>query len=146
MSAPRDSIIIGTAGHIDHGKTTLVRALTGVDCDRLDEEKRRGITIVLGFASLPLPDGRVAGIVDVPGHEKFVRTMVAGAGGVDVALVVVSAEEGVMPQTREHLEILKLLGVPELVVALTRSDCVEEDLLGLAELDVREVLEATPWP
>ncbi|MBN95638.1 MAG: selenocysteine-specific translation elongation factor [Deltaproteobacteria bacterium] len=146
MSAPRDSIIIGTAGHIDHGKTTLVRALTGVDCDRLDEEKRRGITIVLGFASLPLPDGRVAGIVDVPGHEKFVRTMVAGAGGVDVALVVVSAEEGVMPQTREHLEILKLLGVPELVVALTRSDCVEEDLLGLAELDVREVLESTPWP
>jgi len=140
------AVIIGTAGHIDHGKTTLVRALTGTDCDRLDEEKRRGITIVLGFASLVLPCGRPAGIVDVPGHEKFVRTMVAGAGGVDVALLVVSAEEGVMPQTREHLAILEVLAVPQLVVALTRSDAVEDELLELAELDVRGLLEDSRWP
>ncbi len=146
-SLQRDSaVIIGTAGHIDHGKTTLVRSLTGTDCDRLEEEKRRGITIVLGFASLELPCGRLAGIVDVPGHEKFVRTMVAGAGGVDVALLVVSAEEGVMPQTREHLEILNLLCIPELVVALTRADSVEGDLLELAELDVRDLLEDSRWP
>jgi len=146
-SLPGDSaVIIGTAGHIDHGKTTLVRSLTGTDCDRLDEEKRRGITIVLGFASLELPCGRPAGIVDVPGHEKFVRTMVAGAGGVDVALLVVSAEEGVMPQTREHLAILEVLAVPELVVALTRCDAVEDDLLELAELDVRGLLEDSRWP
>ena len=140
------AVIIGTAGHIDHGKTTLVRSLTGTDCDRLAEEKRRGITIVLGFASLELPCGRLAGIVDVPGHEKFVRTMIAGAGGVDVALLVVSAEEGVMPQTREHLDILALLAVPQLVVALTRCDVVDDDLLELAEMDVRGELEGTPWP
>jgi len=140
------AVIIGTAGHIDHGKTTLVRALTGTDCDRLEEEKRRGITIVLGFASLQLPGGRPAGIVDVPGHEKFVRTMVAGAGGVDLALLIVSAEEGVMPQTREHLDILATLAVPELVVALTRSDLVGPELLELAELDVRELLATSPWP
>ncbi len=141
-----ESLIVGTAGHIDHGKTTLVRAMTGVDTDRLDEEKRRGITIVLGFAPLTLPGGRTAGVVDVPGHEKFVRTMVAGAGGVDVGLLVVSAEEGVMPQTREHLEILAMLAVPELVVALTRVDVVDDELVELAELDVRELLEASPWP
>ena len=143
---PTDSLIVGTAGHIDHGKTTLVRAMTGVDCDRLGEEKRRGITIVLGFAPLQLPDGREAGVVDVPGHEKFVRTMVAGAGGVDIGLLVVSAEEGVMPQTREHLDILKMLQVPELVVALTRADLVDEELIELAELDARELLEQSPWP
>ncbi len=140
------SVVIGTAGHIDHGKTTLVRALTGVDCDRLEEEKRRGITIVLGFAALDLPDGSRVGIVDVPGHEKFVRTMVAGAGGVDVGLLVVAADEGVMPQTREHVQILAMLGVPKLVVALTRSDAVDEELLELAELDVSELLAETPWP
>ncbi len=146
-SLPGNSaVIIGTAGHIDHGKTTLVRSLTGTDCDRLEEEKRRGITIVLGFASLELPCGRPAGVVDVPGHEKFVRTMVAGAGGVDVALLVVSAEEGVMPQTREHLAILEVLAVPELVVALTRCDAVEDELLELAELDVRGLLEDSRWP
>lgn len=136
---------MGTAGHIDHGKTTLVRALTGVDCDRLDEEKQRGITIVLGFAPLDLPGGLRVGVVDVPGHERFVRTMVAGAGGVDVALLVVAADEGVMPQTREHLHVLRLLQVPELVVALTRSDLVDEELLELAELDVRDLLDDTPW-
>ena len=142
------SVVIGTAGHIDHGKTTLVRALTGVDTDRLSEEKKRGITIVLGFAPLDLGAGLRVGIVDVPGHEKFVRTMVAGAGGVDVGLLVVSAEEGVMPQTREHLEILKVLAVPRLVVALTRADLVDDDLVELAVLDVEELLESVhgPWP
>ena len=142
------SVVIGTAGHIDHGKTTLVRALTGVDTDRLSEEKKRGITIVLGFAPLDLGDGVRVGVIDVPGHEKFVRTMVAGAGGVDVGLLVVSAEEGVMPQTREHLEILKMLAVPQLVVALTRADLVDEDLVELASLDVEELLETVDgsWP
>ncbi|MCO4768723.1 MAG: selenocysteine-specific translation elongation factor [Deltaproteobacteria bacterium] len=138
-------IIIGTAGHIDHGKTTLVRALTGVDCDRLDEEKQRGITIVLGFAPLDLPSGRRVGVIDVPGHERFVRTMVSGAGGVDVGLLVVAADEGVMPQTREHLDILTLLEVPELLVALNRIDAVDEELAELAELDVRDLLEGSPW-
>ena len=142
------SAVVGTAGHIDHGKTTLVKALTGVDTDRLGEEKKRGITIVLGFAPLDLGDGLRVGVVDVPGHEKFVRTMVAGAGGVDVGLLVVSAEEGVMPQTREHLEILKMLAVPQLVVALTRVDLVEDELVELAEMDVEELLDAVdgPWP
>ena len=144
-AAAAASVIVGTAGHIDHGKTTLVRALTGVDCDRLDEEKQRGITIVLGFAPLDLPGGLRVGVVDVPGHERFVRTMVAGAGGVDVALLVVAADEGVMPQTREHLDVLRLLRVPELVVALTRTDLVDEELLELAELDARDLLEGTPW-
>ena len=138
-------VIVGTAGHIDHGKTTLVRALTGVDCDRLDEEKQRGITIVLGFAPLDLPSGRRVGVVDVPGHERFVRTMVSGAGGVDVGLLVVAADEGVMPQTREHLDILRLLRVPELLVALNRIDAVDDELAELAELDARELLEGTPW-
>lgn len=138
-------VIVGTAGHIDHGKTTLVRALTGVDTDRLDEEKKRGITIVLGFAPLDLPSGRRVGVVDVPGHERFVRTMVAGAGGVDVGLLVVAADEGVMPQTREHVDVLQLLEVPELVVALNRIDAVDEELAELAELDVRDLLEDTPW-
>ncbi|MBK6686252.1 MAG: selenocysteine-specific translation elongation factor [Deltaproteobacteria bacterium] len=144
---PGPHLIIGTAGHIDHGKTTLVRALTGVDTDRLPEEKRRGITIALGFAPLDLPSGRV-GLVDVPGHERFVRTMVAGASGIDLALLVVSAEEGVMPQTREHLEILGLLGVRQGLVALTKIDRVPE-LLELAQEDLREgllgsVLEGAP--
>ena len=142
----QQAFVIGTAGHIDHGKTTLVRALTGTETDRLEEEKRRGITIVLGFAALELPGGLVAGVVDVPGHEKFVRTMVAGAGGIDVGLLVVSADEGVMPQTREHLDILAMLEVPELVVALTRADAVDEELLELAELDVQELLEPSRWP
>src|SRR5439155_16888233 len=115
----RRRVILGTAGHIDHGKTTLVRALTGVDTDRLPEEKRRGITIELGFAPLVLDGVGTVGVVDVPGHEAFVRTMVAGATGVDLALIVVAADEGVMPQTREHLAILELLGVRHGVVALT---------------------------
>ena len=124
--------VLGTAGHIDHGKTTLIRALTGVDCDRLGEEQARGITIVLGFAPITLPGGRVGGVVDVPGHERFVRTMIAGATGIDVALLVVAADEGMMPQTHEHLAILDLLGVDRGVVAVTKADLVDEELLELA--------------
>jgi selenocysteine-specific elongation factor len=136
-------MIIGTAGHIDHGKTTLVRALTGVDTDRLPEEKRRGITIELGFAPLMLDDIGTVGIVDVPGHEAFVRTMVAGATGIDVALLVIAADEGVMPQTREHLAILTLLGTRAGVVVLTKCDLVDEDWLTLVTADVAETLRGT---
>ncbi len=136
-------VVLGTAGHIDHGKTTLVRALTGVDCDRLAEEKKRGITIELGFAPLELPDGRTISIVDVPGHEKFIRQMVAGAAGIDAVLLVVAADEGVMPQTREHLEILDLLGIGTGLVALTKVDRVDEELLELAVDDVRNLLSGT---
>jgi selenocysteine-specific elongation factor len=139
--APR-SVVLGTAGHIDHGKTTLVRALTGVDTDRLPEEKRRGITIELGFAAWPLGPDLEASVVDVPGHEAFVRTMVAGAGGIDAVILVVSAEDGVMPQTREHLNVCRLLGVTHGVVALTKIDRLGEDpeSIALAESDVRESL------
>ncbi|MHB1846556.1 MAG: selenocysteine-specific translation elongation factor [Deltaproteobacteria bacterium] len=119
-------MVIGTAGHVDHGKTALVRALTGIDTDRLAEEKRRGITIELGFAHLALPNGMVAGVVDVPGHERFVRAMIAGAGGIDVVVLVVAADEGVMPQTREHIDVCRLLGVRVGVVALTKSDLLPE--------------------
>src|SRR4051812_11425723 len=131
-------MILGTAGHIDHGKTTLVRALTGVDTDRLPEEKRRGITIELGFAPLVLEGVETIGVVDVPGHEAFVRTMVAGATGIDLALVVIAADEGVMPQTREHLAILELLGVRKGVIALTKADLVDDDWLALVEEDARD--------
>ncbi|MFI5244532.1 MAG: selenocysteine-specific translation elongation factor [Gemmatimonadales bacterium] len=140
-------MILGTAGHIDHGKTALVKALTGVDTDRLPEEKRRGITIELGFAPLTL-DGPAfsgtLGVVDVPGHEAFVRTMLAGATGVDLALLVVAADEGVMPQTREHLQILKLLGVRGGAVALTKSDLVDDEWMRLVEEDVRDLLRGSP--
>ncbi|MEP6989992.1 MAG: selenocysteine-specific translation elongation factor [bacterium] len=133
-------MILGTAGHIDHGKTTLVRALTGVDTDRLPEEKRRGITIDLGFAPLVLDGVGQVGVVDVPGHEAFVRTMVAGATGIDLALLVVAADSGVMPQTREHLAILALLGVHAGVVAITKRDLVDAEWLALVEEDVRAAL------
>jgi selenocysteine-specific elongation factor len=136
-------VILGTAGHIDHGKTALVRALTGVDTDRLPEEKRRGITIELGFAPLALAEESFTGtlgVVDVPGHDAFVRTMLAGATGVDLALLVIAADEGVMPQTREHLAILTLLGVRGGVVALSKSDLVDADWLALVADDVRGVL------
>ncbi|HZI30458.1 MAG TPA: selenocysteine-specific translation elongation factor [Gemmatimonadaceae bacterium] len=136
-------MIIGTAGHIDHGKTTLVRALTGVDTDRLPEEKRRGITIELGFAPLSLDGIGTVGIVDVPGHEAFVRTMVAGATGIDVAVLVIAADEGVMPQTREHVSILTLLGTRAGVVALTKCDLVDEEWLSLVTADVDGFLQGT---
>ncbi|MGZ3450879.1 MAG: selenocysteine-specific translation elongation factor [Polyangiales bacterium] len=142
--------VLGTAGHVDHGKTTLVRALTGIDTDRLPEEKRRGITIELGFAPLAVkdPDGRerTVAIVDVPGHERFVGTMVGGAQGVDVALLVVAADAGVMPQTREHLVILGSLGVRTLLVALTRSDLADDETRALAKVDVEDALAHSPWP
>ena len=137
-------MIVGTAGHIDHGKTTLVRALTGVDTDRLREEKARGISIELGYAYTPLPDGGVLGFIDVPGHERLVHTMVAGACGIDFALLVVAADDGMMPQTREHLAILELLGVSRGAVALTKIDRVDAHRRGQVEKRVRGALEATP--
>jgi selenocysteine-specific elongation factor len=137
-------MILGTAGHVDHGKTALVKALTGVDTDRLEEEKRRGITIDLGFAPLRLDDGLTLGVVDVPGHEAFVRNMVAGATGIDLALLVIAADEGIMPQTREHLHILRLLGVRGGVVALSKCDLVDAEWLELVRDDVRSALANTP--
>jgi selenocysteine-specific elongation factor len=136
-------IVIGTAGHIDHGKSTLVQALTGIDPDRWAEEKERGMTIDLGFARMQLPDGRQVGLVDVPGHERFVRNMVAGASGIDLVILVVAADDGVMPQTREHLAIMELLGVERGFVALTKIDIVDEDLVELAEEDVLETVAGT---
>jgi selenocysteine-specific elongation factor len=135
--------VIGTAGHVDHGKSALVQALTGTDPDRLREEKERGMTIELGFALLRLPSGAEAGIIDVPGHERFIKTMLAGVGGIDLALLVVAADEGVMPQTREHLAIIDLLGIEHGVVALTKSDLVDDELCAVVEADVREVLAGT---
>ena len=134
-------IILGTAGHIDHGKTSLIKALTGIDTDRLKEEKERGITIELGFAHLKLPGGKLLGIVDVPGHEKFVKNMVAGATGIDLVALVVAADEGVMPQTREHMEICSLLRIKYGVVVLTKVDMVDADWLGLVREDVSEYLK-----
>ncbi|UPG92551.1 selenocysteine-specific translation elongation factor [Luteibacter aegosomatissinici] len=136
-------MIVGTAGHIDHGKTSLVRALTGVEGDRLKEEKARGITIDLGFAYLPLPDGPTIGFIDVPGHEKFVRTMVAGSTGIDMALLVVAADDGVMPQTVEHLAILDLLGIRHGVVALTKMDLVSPERLAEVTAGIRTALNPT---
>jgi len=133
-------IVLGTAGHIDHGKTSLIKALTGIDTDRLKEEKERGITIELGFAHLRLPGGKLLGIIDVPGHEKFVKNMVAGATGIDLVAVVIAADEGVMPQTKEHLEICKLLKIEHGIVVLTKIDMVDEDWLDLVREDVSEYL------
>lgn len=129
-------IILGTAGHIDHGKTTLVKTLTGVDLDRLKEEKERGITIQLGFTSLLLPGGQRLGIVDVPGHEKFIRNMVAGVGGIDIVLFTIAADEGIMPQTREHLDICKILKIQRGIIALTKTDLVDEEWLQLVQEDI----------
>lgn len=137
------SLVLGTAGHIDHGKSSLIKALTGTDPDRLKEEQSRGITIELGFARLELPSGRSMGVVDVPGHEKFVRQMVAGATGVDVVLLVIAADDGIMPQTREHLAIIDLLGVERGVVALTKSDLVDPEWVELVKADVEELLSGT---
>jgi selenocysteine-specific elongation factor len=136
-------LILGTAGHVDHGKTSLVKALTGIDCDRLPEEKARGITIELGFAQLELPGGVRFGIVDVPGHERFVRTMVAGVGGMDIVMLVVAADEGIMPQTREHLDICQLLGVRRGLVAVTKCDLVDDDWLELLQEELADWLGGT---
>src|SRR5688572_3010139 len=131
--------IVGTAGHIDHGKTALVRALTGVDTDRLPEEKRRGITIDLGFASFVAGEVQV-GFIDVPGHERFVRNMLAGVGGIDAALLVVAADESIKPQTREHFAICRLLGIPTGVIAITKSDLVERDIIELVRLEIEDLV------
>ncbi|HGJ67346.1 TPA: selenocysteine-specific translation elongation factor, partial [bacterium] len=134
-------IILGTAGHIDHGKSALVKALTGIDPDRLKEEKERGITIDLGFAYLKYPDGLTVGIVDVPGHERLVRNMLAGAGGIDIVLFVIAVDEGVMPQSIEHLNICNLLKIKSGVVAITKCDLVDKDWLELVRDDVRKFLK-----
>ncbi|HMI32068.1 MAG TPA: selenocysteine-specific translation elongation factor, partial [Candidatus Limnocylindrales bacterium] len=136
-------VVIGTAGHIDHGKTALVRRLTGIDTDRLKEEKERGISIDLGFAHRTLPSGRRIAIVDVPGHERFVKNMLAGATGVDLVLLVVAADEGVMPQTREHLAIVNLLRIERGVVALTKADLVDPETLGVVRAEVADLLRPT---
>lgn len=138
-----NNVIIGTAGHIDHGKTSLIQRLTGVDTDRLKEEKLRGITIELGFAEFALPSGIHAGIVDVPGHEKFVKNMMAGASGMDIVLLVVAADEGLMPQTKEHIDIIKFMDVKKGIVVLNKIDLADPDLLELVEDDLKETLEDT---
>jgi selenocysteine-specific elongation factor len=140
---PSRRLVVGTAGHIDHGKSLLVRSLTGTDPDRLKEEKERGITIDLGFASLALPDGTLAGFVDVPGHERFVRNMLAGVGGIDLVLLVVAADESIKPQTREHFQICRLLGIPRGIVVLTKADLVEPEILDLVRLELREFLSGS---
>lgn len=137
------NIIIGTAGHIDHGKTALIKALTGTDTDRLKEEKKRGITIDIGFAYLPLSDGSRAGIVDVPGHEKFIKNMLAGAGGIDMVLLVVAADDGVMPQTKEHLDILRLLDIKAGIVVITKRDLVDEEWILLVKEEVAAAVKGT---
>ncbi|MFC1926054.1 GTP-binding protein, partial [Chloroflexota bacterium] len=135
--------VLGTAGHVDHGKSTLIHALTGIDPDRLREEKERQMTIDLGFAWLKLPGGREVSIVDVPGHERFIKNMLAGVGGIDLALLVIAADEGVMPQTREHLAILDLLRVERGVVVITKRDLVDEELLELVQMEVTDTLQGT---
>lgn len=137
--------LVGTAGHVDHGKTELIRALSGIETDRLKEEKQRGISIELGFAHMTLPSGRQVGIVDVPGHERFVRQMLAGASGMDIVLLVIAADEGMMPQTQEHLDILTLLEIPRGIVVLNKADLVDEEWLDLIEEEVREELKGTAF-
>ncbi len=146
MSAtPQTDLVLGTAGHIDHGKSSLVLALTGTDPDRLAEEKQRGITIELGFARLAFPDGTTMGVVDVPGHERFVRQMIAGATGIDLALLCIAADDGIMPQTEEHLAVLELLSIPSIVVALTKTDLVDEEWAAFMAEEVRGRLAQTPY-
>ena len=135
-------MIIGTAGHVDHGKTSLIKALTGMDTDRLQEEKKRGITIELGFANMDSPFGKV-GIIDVPGHEKFIKNMLAGAGSIDVALLVIAADEGIMPQTREHLDILSMLKINCGVIALNKADLVEDEWLEMVMLEIEEKIQGS---
>ena len=136
-------VIVGTAGHVDHGKSALIEALTGKNPDRLEVERRRGMTVELGFGELALPSGKIVGLVDVPGHAHYLRAMVQGATGIDVAVLVVSAVEGVMPQTREHVHVLELLGVTHMVVALTMCDLADSEMTELAELDIDDFLSGT---
>lgn len=137
------NIIIGTAGHVDHGKTRLIKALSGIDTDRLEEEKKRGITIELGFAHIPNDAGYNIGVIDVPGHEKFIKNMLAGIGGIDFVLFVVAADEGIMPQTQEHFEILQALGIDDGIIAITKTDMVDEEWLELVQEDIRDYVEGS---
>src|SRR5437868_7583978 len=141
------SVIVGTAGHIDHGKTALVKALTGIDANRLEEEKRRGITIDIGFAHLELPgqhgENLRLGFVDVPGHERFVRNMLAGVGGIDLVLLVIAADESIKPQTREHFEICRLLQIPRGITVLTKADLVDRETLDVVRLEVEDFLRGS---
>src|SRR5574340_609367 len=141
--ATMKNIIVGTAGHIDHGKTALVKALTGIDADRLEEEKRRGITIDIGFAHLQLTPGLRLGFVDVPGHERFVKNMLAGVGGIDLVLFVVAADESIKPQTREHFDICRLLGISRGITVLTKSDLVDRDTVEVVRLEVEDFLRGS---
>src|SRR6267154_949885 len=136
-------VIVGTAGHIDHGKTALVKALTGIDADRLKEEKERGITIDLGFAHLALDSNTRIGFIDVPGHERFIKNMLAGIGGIDLVMFVIAADESVMPQTREHLDICSLLRIRQGFTVLTKIDKVEPEIADLVEIEVREFVKGT---
>ncbi len=138
-------LVIGTAGHIDHGKTTLVKALTGTDTDRLKEEKERGITIELGFAHLALPSGCTVGLIDVPGHERFIKNMLSGVAGIDIALLVIASDEGIMPQTREHFDILCLLGIRELIVVISKAEMADRDILDLVREDVNGLLSCSSY-
>src|SRR5476651_2577115 len=137
------NIIVGTAGHIDHGKTALVKALTGIDADRLEEEKRRGITIDLGFAHLQLTPALRLGFVDVPGHERFIKNMLAGVGGIDLVLFVIAADESIKPQTREHFDICRLLGIRNGIIVLTKSDLVDSDFIELVRLETDEFVRGS---
>ena len=137
------NIIVGTSGHVDHGKTCLIKALSGFDTDRLKEEKKRGITIDLGFANLPNDAGLHIGIIDVPGHEKFVKNMLAGIGGIDLVLLVVALDEGVMPQTVEHFEIIKMLNIKRGIIVLTKSDLVDKEWQDIVEEDVKNLVKGS---
>ncbi|XOT95736.1 selenocysteine-specific translation elongation factor, partial [Alcaligenes pakistanensis] len=136
-------MIVGTAGHIDHGKTTLIRALTGVDTDRLEEEKKRGISIQLGYAYTPLPDGQILGFIDVPGHERLVHTMVAGATGIDFGLLIVAVDDGVMPQTREHLAVLQLLGLQAGAIVLSKADRADAARIDSVKAELRALVQGS---
>ena len=145
MSPDPRHLVLGTAGHIDHGKTALIKTLTGTDTDRLAEEKERGISIELGYAELELPSGTTMSVIDVPGHERFVRNMVAGASGINIFLLVVAADDSVMPQTREHMAIIEMLGIPRGIIAITKTDLVDEEMLELVQADIEDFLAATPY-
>ncbi|NTW04522.1 MAG: GTP-binding protein [Peptococcaceae bacterium] len=138
------NLVIGTAGHVDHGKTQLVKALTGINTDRLREEKERGISIELGFAYYDLPEGQRLGIVDVPGHEKFIKNMLAGVGGIDLVILVIAADEGIMPQTKEHLDIIKLMQIDCGIVVITKVDLVDEQWLAMIRDEIKDFLKDTP--
>ncbi|MDO8735669.1 MAG: selenocysteine-specific translation elongation factor [Thermoleophilia bacterium] len=145
MDNAAQHLVLGTAGHIDHGKTALIKAITGTDTDRLAEEKERGISIELGYAELELPSGTTMSVIDVPGHERFVRNMVAGASGIDIFMLVVAADDGVMPQTREHMAIIEMLGIPQGIIAITKTDLVDEEMQELVQADIEDYLAATPY-